>query len=789
MISGPPGTGLFTTHWRPVGGPLAWVARRSGLIATIAALLAACAAQPPPTYAQATSPFVDCPSPANQALVMPPEIVAANGVLTGTIKLTEDFQRVATTTGNCPGGLLRIFQGEGVPAPTPIRPVVRGFTDPFPGPTLRTRLGDLVQLTLINEVNQNRFDQNLDVNECTEVGQGGQTYPVAAGDTLPNCLHASSTANIHFHGTHTSPDATGDNVFLQIRPLPRDNQGNLTTTPAEVTAGLDAFFQRCTSELRNPLSPWPTRWDDLPQDWRAKQEELLRAYQAANPTQPLWTSNEEVIAAGGWPQFYIGAVPYCFALPEYTASTWPPPRGSRSPVMGQSPGTHWYHAHKHGSTAINVMSGMTGAMIIEGKYDDDLNAAYRGYRLSDGAWNTRSQPIMVLNQLGTELNLLGGVTQREFAVNGQSVPTVSMQPGEIQLWRIANTAGRSAAYFMAPENGLQWRQLAQDGVQLANEHYRNSLNKPLFLAPGNRVDLLVQAPLRELESDVLIQNVVARQRLKPTPQNPTAADPNPGTPLMKVSVSGRPVTRYGRPTQMPFLRIAPEQPPFLTDITDRELAESNYRGLRLVFDSKAPRSPEQHTINGVQFDNEKGEANIPVRLGAAEEWTIVNTTASGGPVGTIDHPFHIHINPFQITEFFDPNEYLVDPATGQLLGRLDDTGKTQPISKYVLDEAEIEYPGRQCVLDPDNPKTWGPCRPEVGSNWVWWDVFAIPSGREVTKSDGETETVPGYFKMRSRFVDYPGTYVLHCHILIHEDRGMMFTVDVKRPEALRGRHH
>ena len=66
--------------------------------------------------------------------------------------------------------------------------------------------------------------------------------------------------------------------------------------------------------------------------------------------------------------------------------------GSTSPVMGQAPGTHWYHAHKHGSTAINVANGMTGAFIIEGKYDDDLNAAYAGYTLKDNKpWTARLQ--------------------------------------------------------------------------------------------------------------------------------------------------------------------------------------------------------------------------------------------------------------------------------------------------------------------------------------------------------------------------------------------------------------
>jgi len=33
--------------------------------------------------------------------------------------------------------------------------------------------------------------------------------------------------------------------------------------------------------------------------------------------------------------------------------------------------THWYHAHKHGSTAINLLNGMAGALIIEGDYDDN----------------------------------------------------------------------------------------------------------------------------------------------------------------------------------------------------------------------------------------------------------------------------------------------------------------------------------------------------------------------------------------------------------------------------------
>ena len=111
------------------------------------------------------------------------------------------------------------------PPPPPI--------EPMPGPTLRAKVGDLVQLSFVNAVYANRFDQNFVIGQdgCMQVG------PTVPSSKFPNCLHASSTANIHYHGTHTNPNATGDNVFLQILPLPRDNQGNLTTTPAQASSG------------------------------------------------------------------------------------------------------------------------------------------------------------------------------------------------------------------------------------------------------------------------------------------------------------------------------------------------------------------------------------------------------------------------------------------------------------------------------------------------------------------------------------------------------------------------
>ena len=148
-----------------------------------------------------------------------------------------------------------------------------------------------------------------------------------------------------------------------------------------------------------------------------------------------------------------------------------------------------------------------------------------------------------------------------------------------------------------------------------------------------------------------------------------------------------------------------------------------------------------------------------VRLNTAEEWKISNATVAQ----PIDHPFHIHINPFQVTEVFDPNEMITDPKTNK------------PVNKYVFDKPTVDG---QCQLDPNNPDSWKPCQVSLQPYRIWWDVFPIPTGRQISVF-GRSVVVPGYFKMRSRFVDFAGLFVMHCHILAHEDRGMMMVVEVR----------
>jgi hypothetical protein len=141
---------------------------------------------------------------------------------------------------------------------------------------------------------------------------------------------------------------------------------------------------------------------------------------------------------------------------------------------------------------------------------------------------------------------------------------------------------------------------------------------------------------------------------------------------------------------------------------------------------------------------------------------------------------------------FDPNEMLFDVNGNPLL---DSTGN--PYRKYVFDPGAKKR-DEQCVLDPmGDPENWKPCEDSWAKrDVIWWDVHPTPSGRiatnangqQINDSNGKPIIIPGYFRMRSRFVDYQGTYVLHCHILAHEDRGMMTIVEV-RPAQPSMKHH
>ncbi|HYR09030.1 MAG TPA: multicopper oxidase domain-containing protein, partial [Longimicrobium sp.] len=162
--------------------------------------------------------------------------------------------------------------------------------------------------------------------------------------------------------------------------------------------------------------------------------------------------------------------------------------------QNQSPGTHWYHPHKHGSVAIQVANGMAGAFIVEDTTGLDSIVTALGMR----------EHLIAIQQVAERVGLLGHqgeLDKSPILANGQYQPTIYMAPNEVQRWRIVNeNTTRTTKTFrigFADNPGQEplLYDVARDGVQFAPGNYDTSdADTALFMAPGQRLDVFVQAP-------------------------------------------------------------------------------------------------------------------------------------------------------------------------------------------------------------------------------------------------------------------------------------------------------
>jgi hypothetical protein len=110
---------------------------------------------------------------------------------------------------------------------------LRLYTDPesgqpkYPGPTLLvTRQsdaytpGDQIQVLLQNSLPASNEDCVWAKGNCN--CSDPNNLPQCCNDTTPpngmNCFHGDNTTNLHFHGTHVSPQKPQDYVLLQLTP-------------------------------------------------------------------------------------------------------------------------------------------------------------------------------------------------------------------------------------------------------------------------------------------------------------------------------------------------------------------------------------------------------------------------------------------------------------------------------------------------------------------------------------------------------------------------------------------
>jgi FtsP/CotA-like multicopper oxidase with cupredoxin domain len=422
-------------------------------------------------------------------------------------------------------------------------------------------------------------------------------------------------------------------------------------------------------------------------------------------------------------------------------------------------GTFWYHAHVHGSTSIQVSSGMAGALIIEG--GADANGGLDTVPEITAAMNDGREKIFILQQFnhdpdGTleqfDSSEAASWKRRLTYINGQLTPTIRMRPGEVQRWRFIHAGVQESVSPSLDEHKLY--QIAEDGIALGrlvawqsdtpiawpSDNPADAVRN-FVLGPGYRADFLVQASMRPgtyvLRDDRLpasrsIQASKAVLLLARESKTLTARElatrisrnvDKPESVLAFVEIAGDPL-----PMLLPAsARLADRRPTELMTITDDEVDPAKGGGARQKIDFGADsRHCEAdgnctNSCSGAECDITRYMVNdrvflsstppLPLKINTASEWTLTGLY--------FPHPFHIHVNPFQ----------LMRPEPGPD-GKLAKQADGNPI------------------LMP-----------------IWKDTISLPSNGTAVK-------------IRSRYLRFNGKFVLHCHILDHEDQGMMALVEI-----------
>ncbi|MGB0661437.1 MAG: multicopper oxidase family protein [Mangrovicoccus sp.] len=339
-------------------------------------------------------------------------------------------------------------------------------------------------------------------------------------------------------------------------------------------------------------------------------------------------------------------------------------------------GNYWYHPHRHGSVAAQVASGCAGMMIVRGALDDVPEIAEAVERVMVFQCPVVDPSTGVLDSYDTIWSL---DSERYWLINGEFQPRIYMRQGEVQHWRWLNAGDEQ--FLPMNVDGLELYEVGFDG----NPYPAPRQTDKVFIAPGNRSNLMVKAP------DVGVFDI-----MRPAfDQGKTAI---PEVRMASVIVLPADTDRISSSVKMGTKLPSGPLPknPLLTDITDDEIVAKRQITLGAE-DVTGMYKGMVFTLNGQPFDPTRND--ISPKLGTAEEWELINQTP-------FPHPIHVHVNPMQVT--------------------------------HINGEA-LDYKH-------------------------WQDTIAVPAAGTVT--------------FRMRFTEFDGRFVMHCHILPHEDLGMMLNVNV-----------
>lgn len=447
-------------------------------------------------------------------------------------------------------------------------------------------------------------------------------------------------------------------------------------------------------------------------------------------------------------------------------------------------GTFWYHPHIHGATSIQLGSGMAGALIIDGNRvptmtaPGDVDILFR-----DGAGNPFGEQVMLFSQIqygcfekGEErrqpnrdvapwdlapweceddevgtvdsfrlFNPFPEMTSgRLTGVNGKIQPTIEgIQTGRFQRLRLIHAGLRRTV-------DMSIRRLAEDAPSLrdvpGSDHIQ-WINDYCTGAPIEQFhfadDGLTRYSMRRVESSRLTAGsrfdslIYFDEPGKYCAINNSVWEANPEQKrvlaIFEVTGEAAPVESVAELLAETLITAAEQKigdeavrEKVIADLNDhfslyafarhQPVRDEELTGKQEVTFSIVPHDDGSATlsIDGVPYKHERVDRTLT--LGDVEEWEITSNLGS--------HPFHIHVNPFQIT------------------GILDDEGR------------DVTIAGTE-AYDPDY----------AGMLGGWRDTVFIKRDYRII--------------VRTRYSRYVGDFVMHCHFASHGDEGMMQNVRIQ----------
>ena len=264
-------------------------------------------------------------------------------------------------------------------------------------------------------------------------------------------------------------------------------------------------------------------------------------------------------------------------------------------------GTFWYHSHLN--ETVQLERGLYGAIVVRNPDDPPVDGE-RVLLFDDLKMNRRGQiaaPTPLLeNMRGREGDVL--------LINGVREPTMQIPAGQIERWRLINTA--SARHLRLSLSGHRFHVIGTDGGLIPAPYAVDEV----LMAPGDRFDLAV-GPFTDGETVVL--QALPYDRGAGRPRHRTLATLHVAPEDRASTTAGVDLGRFSRAI-LPLV----------------EPGEAPTRTIRLG--GRLTRRGVEGTVNDTPHFED-----APVHVGRLQVWDIVNET-------TMDHPFHLHGFFFQI---------------------------------------------------------------------------------------------------------------------------------------------